>query len=197
MPPKLSAILFSLFLLVIVIFIAIKIFENQKTYRPTFLKERKFIGAKPKSFASRDCQTDKIPCISDSTCLTFCNKPIYKCENYTCELTKPPESKCEPEKGGIWVLQNLDAFGKANWQCLCLYPEIFSGPACNQKNPYVCKNGFLNVNFMKSTEINSNQCNCKQPLVSVMSDTNNAFRTRIPLCVTKEEAANFFNVDHV
>ena len=50
---------------------------------------------------------------------------------------------------------------------------------------------------MKSTEINSNQCNCKQPLVSVMSDTNNAFITRIPLCVTKEEAANFFNVDHV
>lgn len=187
MPQKLSAIVFAFIVLFFCWFIT---FRLTKT-KPVKLEARPQIelAADVKDI---DCKLNSIPCLTDGNCLSLCSLPVYKCQNYQCKLETPSNDDCNANHGGVWVLNNLDALGKADWQCVCLYPEIFNGPSCNDKNQFVCRDGELSVNFVERVKLDSEDCICTYPKVSVLSNANNAYRAQFPICVTKNQVNNFF-----
>lgn len=100
-----------------------------------------------KNIDKNKCETTLTYCLDD--CNYLCKETGYICSKNICMKTIP-NVPCNEENGGIVALVNAPNVGKY-WECICQYPQIFSGPRCETRNPEFCREG---------TIIPPNECLC-------------------------------------
>lgn len=132
----------------------------------------------------RNCFENKVPCIKDGDCLTFCSHKTFQCENNACTPRKPADQlTCNIDNDGIYVLEGYNELGITKWSCFCLNTQYFYGQSCNKKNPFICQGGKLSP---KGT------CSCPSNKYLKYISNNNAYRPPVPVCVDSKVKNLFF-----
>ena len=101
-----------------------------------------------------------------------------------CLSSTPPLETCNAKTGGILTYTaDVDA---VKWGCLCAYPHIYNGPACDQKVPSYCSGGTIDPTW-DATEgppeksKNSSLCQCPKGKVLLYRNGGD------PFCVDSEK----------
>lgn len=116
-----------------------------------------------------NCLVTPLTCASHIDCEP-CYPPLlnWECTENVCEFKKDIENmniqECATENGGLFTYENMNYYGIFFFHCTCMFPDIFMGKGCTEKNPSICINGEL------SGGIENLKCECKnkKDYVSIM-----------------------------
>jgi Per os infectivity factor 3 len=101
-----------------------------------------------------NCSETKVHCFTNSDCTENCianSNEKYKCFKNVClNVPKPNQIKCSKSTGGVLVFTGNDELGLAKFECLCMFPELYTGISCDKLQKHVCNGGHLNVVQLES-----------------------------------------------
>jgi hypothetical protein len=88
-------------------------------------------------------------------------------------LPREPDNSCNTDKGGIKLWTGYGFTEKQDWSCFCEYPEYYTGPNCNDINPYYCTDGKIDP----TKPLQDESCICPPGTEKMYRATTN-----IPFC---------------
>ena len=127
------------------------------------------------------CTSELINCDTDSDCVKTCkesregiemtcqdinrhtNEQIAKYGNSQ-KVCAPSKAviECNEKNGGILTWTGFPVLNKMQWNCLCSYPNLASGPGCSL-NADVCKGGFYSWDVTNPNNSNLSTAVCQCP----------------------------------
>jgi hypothetical protein len=135
-----------------------------------------------------NCLETKVHCFTNSDCRDSClanSNQKFECFKNVClNVPKPITGKCNETTGGVLVFTGNDELGIAKFECLCMFPELYTGLSCDKLRNNVCNEGNLNLQQLETLgpyEI----CTCTGKSKLGIRQSSSARYT--PICVTAEE----------
>lgn len=150
-----------LIILIVFIFILIKYILSTQNLESNN-EITKLPGTQSK-LTKKDCSIQTVYSTNDIQCSLICQSPnVYISKNGICvnaliNTSSVVENKCSPEKGVLAYIVGDPQFGKSS--ILCLSIDIGIQPNDTSKNNIICKNGNIEINYIKSFP-DVNNCKC-------------------------------------
>lgn len=133
-----------------------------------------------------DCQIEEVACFTNADCSVLCSAELSYCSHQgNCVLSKPeekPPAKCNTAHGIVAVLTGDNATGSTSFECISLYPNIWTNDDKLVKG--VCHQGNFNIDLTKEI-YDPRKCKCPNSLVFRITDS---YSLPIPRCVSKKTA---------
>lgn len=150
-------------LIALIIFIFVLIRYVSSTSNLNSNNEVTKLPGNQSKFAKKDCSVQTVYSTNDTQCSLICQSPnVYISKNGICvnalvNTSSVIENKCSPENGVLAYVVGDPQFGKSS--ILCLSIDIGIQPNDPTKSNIMCKNGSIDINYVKSfPEINNCKC---------------------------------------
>lgn len=97
-----------------------------------------------------NCSKTVVRCDTDFDCFTTCeNGAQFTCKNaqengsynICTKIGQNFEEKCNADHGGISSLHYDENLNRIAFSCTCTESDFWTGPTCDEPNPYRCRNG--------------------------------------------------------
>ena len=196
-----------LFLLFIIITSLIIYLINQSSKEDDYLYNTDSVWIQPgKKGTKTDCLKNRTQCnpSDPNSCSQTCNNSEeLSCINLDLFNSKNNEkgkkingggyvclpqikNNCDLDKGGIYAWTGYSEVDTADWSCVCLYPDRFSGPECSQQTPNFCTGGTIDTSKLSKNKIPDDSiCNCPSGTTKVINEDSN-----LPFCADNKLLGN-------
>lgn len=179
-------------ILIIFIFIILKYITSTQNLKLN--NENIKLSGNQTKFQKKDCSVQTVYSTNDIQCSLMCLSPnVYISKNGVCvnalvNKSSIIENKCSPEKGVLSYIVGDPQFGKSS--ILCLSIDIGIQPNDPMKNNIICKDGNIDINYVKSFP-NIKNCKCSDDdFPAVIHATSN---TRKHVTCLNKKLKNLFN----
>lgn len=102
-------------------------------------------------------------------------------------LPQPVNIDCNSDKGGVLVWTGYAEVNDQTWSCLCMYPDRFNGPGCNNVSPGFCTGGTVNTSNLSGKYPDDSLCTCPSGTRKMVNSYNN-----LPFCAPSFLSGNQF-----